>query len=65
MKFSAIILQWNPSIADTIGNQHFVSYSVLNSGASGTFLVSVELSNRAIEHNVAAFSVLSLAVHGR
>ena len=52
------VIQWNPSIAVTIGNKHFVPCSeVPNSGASGIFLV------QAVEHNVAAFSELFFAVH--
>ena len=40
------VIQWNPSIMDTIGNQHFVPYSEVslttcNSGASGIFPVSM------------------------
>ena len=43
-------VQWNPSIADTIGNQHFVP----NSEVSGIFLVGV-----------ATFSELPLLYTGR
>ena len=56
-------LQWNPSITDTIGTQHFVPYSdVPNSGASGIFPVGLVLDNPVVEYNVAAFSELSFAV---
>ena len=41
-----------PFITNTIGNQHFVPYSVTNSGTSGIFLVGVALHNRAVECNV-------------
>ena len=36
-----IVLQWNPSIADTIGDQHFVCYSEvsLNGGTVRTFRI--------------------------
>ena len=56
-----------PSIEDTIGNQHFVPYTNIlrcpyNSGASGIFPPGVVLCNQAIEHNVAMFSELSFAV---
>ena len=60
-----VYIQWNPSIMDTIGTQHFVRYSELslyNSGASGTFLVSVVLRNPAVEYDVAVFSELSFPV---
>ena len=58
-------VQWNPSITDTFGDQHFVCYSEVsqcNSGASGIFPVGVVLRNPAVEFNVAAFSELSFAV---
>ena len=53
-----------PSLADTIGNKHFVPYSEvsLTQGLLGIFLVGMVLCNRAVELNVAAFSKLSLAV---
>ena len=50
-------VQWNSSITDTIGNQHFVLYSELSG-----LLVDVVLRNPAVEYNVAPFSELSLAV---
>ena len=53
-----IIIQWNPSITDTLG----IFSLIANSEASGIFLVGVVLHNRAVEHNVAAFSELSLAI---
>ena len=57
------LIQWNSSITDTIGEQHFVPYSEVSltqgflvySGRSG-------MRNWA-EHNVAAFSELSFAIH--
>ena len=52
-------LQWNPSITDTIGNQHFVLCSKVS--ASGIFPVGVVLRNPAVECNVAMFSELSFA----
>ena len=57
-------VQWNPSITDTIGDQHFVpnSEGVPNSGASGIFLVGRGMRNRIVEHNVSAFSELSFGV---
>ena len=53
-----------PSLADTIGNKHFVPYSEvsLTQGLLGIFLVGMVLCNRAVELNVATFSELSLAV---
>ena len=58
------ILQWIPSITDTIGTQHLVRYSeVSQTRASGIFLVGVVLRNQAVEYNVAAFSVHSFVVH--
>ena len=53
-------LQWNPSITDTIGNQHIVCYSkvCLTWGQVG-----MVLRNPAVKYNVAAFSELSFAVH--
>ena len=50
-------VQWNSSITDTIGNQHFVLYSELSG-----LLVDVLLRNLAVEYNVAPFSELSFAV---
>ena len=55
------VLQWNPSITDTIGNQNFVRNSEVSlthglpvySGRCG-------MRNWAVERNVAAFSELSL-----
>ena len=42
-------LQWNPSIMDTSGNQHFVPYSKVSlSQASDIFLVGIVLHNRAV-----------------
>ena len=58
------VIQKNPSIMDTIGDQHFVCYGevrVPNSGTSGIFPVGVVLRNPAVEYNVAAFSKLSFA----
>ena len=56
-------IQWNPSITDTFGDQHFVPLyrGVPNSGASGIFPVGVVLRIPAVEYNVAAFSELSFA----
>ena len=53
-----------PSLAETIGNKHFVPYSEvsLTPGLLGIFLVGMVLCNRAVELNVATFSELSLAV---
>ena len=55
-------IQWNPCIADTIGNQHLVLYSEV-SLTQGLLVYSVfqvgvvhVLCNRAVEHK-------SLAVH--
>ena len=55
-----LALQWNPSIADTIGTNNFVLYEEM-------FLiqglpVGLILGNRAVEYNMATFSELSLAV---
>ena len=36
---------------------------IASSGASSIFLVGVVLHNRAVEHNVAMFSELSLGLH--
>ena len=59
-----ISLQWNLSITNTIGTQHFVRESEvsLTQGLPVLFLVGVVLHNLAVEHNVVAFSELSLAV---
>ena len=53
-----------PSLADTIGNKHFVPYSEvsLTQGLLGIFLLGIVLCNRAVELNVATFSEVSLAV---
>ena len=48
-------------MTDTIGNQHFVPYSEVS--LTQGLLVGVVLRNRAVKHNVATFSELSLAVH--
>ena len=60
------LIQWNLSIMDTIGDQHFVHYSgcVPNSGASGIFPVGVVLRIRAVEYNVFAFSELYVGREG-
>ena len=49
---------------DTIGNQHFVPCSE-GSLTQGFRCTSSRcgMCNRAVEHNVAAFSVLSIAAH--
>ena len=61
MKSSGI--QWNHSITDTIGNQYLVPYSEVSLTQGLTlFPVGVVLRNRAVEHNVAAFSELSFVV---
>ena len=45
------------------GHQHFVPYSEVSlTRAAGIFPVGMVLHNRAVEHNVAAFSELSFAV---
>ena len=54
-----LYVQLNSSIADTIGNQHFVPCSEVSLTQELIFLVGVALHNRA---NVATFSELSLAV---
>ena len=59
MHFQKNGIEWNPSIMDTTGNQHFVSYSEV----SDTVAVGVVLCKWAAEHNMAAFSELSSAVH--
>ena len=41
---------------------HWEPIGVPKTGASGVFPVGVVLSNRAVDHNVAAFSELSFAV---
>ena len=53
-----------PSLADTVGNKHFVPYSEvsLTQGLLGIFFVNMVLCNQAVELNVAVFSELSLAV---
>ena len=55
-----IIIQWNPSITDTLGTNIFSL--IANSGASGIFLVGVVLRNQDVEHNVAAFFEISFAL---
>ena len=53
--FSAYITV-EPSIAETIGNQHFVSYSEVSlTQASSVFLVGMVLRNQTAEHNVAVY----------
>ena len=54
-----------PSLADTIGNKHFVPYNEvsLTQGLLGISLVGMVLCSRAVELNMAMFSELSLAVH--
>jgi len=46
-----------PSLADTIGNKHFVPYSEvsLSQGLLGIFVVGMVLCNRAVELNVASY----------
>ena len=54
-----------PSLSDTIGNQHFVHYnevSLTQAFPCSIYPVGVLLCNQAIEHNVAVFSELSFAV---
>ena len=51
------MLQWNPSITDTIGSQQFVHYSKV-SLTQGLPSVGVVLCNHAAEHNVAVFTLL-------
>jgi len=53
---------WHPFIVDTIGNQQFC---VPDSAVSGEFPVGMVLGNRAVEHNMASFLELSLAVQWR
>ena len=57
-------IQWNLSITDTIGTQHFVRESEvsLTQGLPVLFPVGVVLHNLAVEYNVVAFSELSFAV---
>ena len=56
-------VQWNLSITDTIGTQHFVRESEvsLTQGLPVLFPVGVVLHNLAVEHNVVAFSELFLS----
>ena len=58
--YSALEIQWNPSITDTIGNQHLVPYSKVSSGASSIFPVGVVLRN-PVKCNTVAFSEPSFA----
>ena len=55
-RLGTLRIQWNPSIADTIGNQH-LRWGVPNSEASGINPVGVKLRNQAVEHSVAVFSL--------
>ena len=48
LRYTKYTIQWNPSIMNTTGNQHFVPYSE---------------AFQAVEHNVAMFSEHSLDVH--
>ena len=54
------VLQWNLSIMDTIGKQHFAPYSEVS---GFRYISSRRGTHNHVEHNVAAFAVLSLAVH--
>ena len=57
------IIQWNLSIMDTIGDQHFVYYSGVSlTRVSGIFYVGVVLRILAVEYNEFAFSELYFAV---
>ena len=60
-----IVLQWNPSIMDTIGTQYFVHYREISpTQGFPVYSVGVVLHNPAVEHNVAAFSELSAGREG-
>ena len=51
-------IQWNPSVKETIGNQHSVPYSVLSlthDQGLPVYSGGRDTRNRAVEHNVAAF----------
>ena len=52
-----IQVQWNPSITDTFGDQHFVRYSEVSPTQElpVLFPVGIVLRNLAVEHNVAVF----------
>ena len=50
------LLQWNPSIMDTLGTQNCVRYNEVSLSQGLTVYF------RAVEHNVAVFSELSFAV---
>ena len=63
-----LFLQWNPSITDTIGEQHLHRYSKVfptQGLLHDIFPVGVVLRNPAVEYSVAAFSELSFAAHWR
>ena len=56
-------VQWNPSITDTIGTQHFVRYSEVSLTQGSFRYISGRRGMRnPAEYNVAAFSDLSFAV---
>ena len=56
------ITHWNPSIMDTIGDQHFVHYSEVSlTQGHPVYSRRRGMRNRAVEYNVAAFSELSFA----
>ena len=59
-------IQRNPSITDTIGNQNFVRYrGVPSSGGFRYTSGRRGMHNRAVEHNVAAFSELCCTLAGK
>ena len=57
--FATKDVQWNPSIADTTGEQHFVRYSEVSSTQG--LPVGVVCVILAVEYNEATFSELSFA----
>ena len=56
---SYVLIQWNPSIMDIIGTQHFVRYSEVS--LTQGLPVGMVLRNSAVEY-VVTFSELSFAV---
>ena len=51
-------IQWNPSITDTFGDQHFVRYSKMSLTQGLPVYISGRrgMRNPAVQYNVAAFS---------
>ena len=53
------VVQWNPSMMDTIGNQHYNEVSITQ-GLPASFHV---IHNHTVDHNTATFSELFFALY--